>query len=179
MNVSTRGVRQFLAYFVNHRYPSEDDYKNGVKVITFPFERLDPNKKIWRPDFRRKVSDAIRKSNAFEALLLDSEGLITEASKANVFGVSKDAVITPPDGVILPGITRAYIMKICYDLRIPVIYKKLDLKELPLYEVLFLTGTSPKILPVSRVNEMKTPINSPVLKKLTEKYESIIQNYIT
>jgi branched-chain amino acid aminotransferase len=179
MNLGPSGEKHFLAYFVHHRYPSVKDYKNGVKVITFPFERLYPNKKIWRPDFRREVNDALNESGAFEALLTDSKGLITEASKANIFAVRKDAVITPPDGVVLPGITRAHILKICCDLRIPVIYKKLDLKELPLYEVLFLSGTSPKILPVSRVNEMKIPIYSPVLKMLTKKYEYIIQNYIT
>ena len=46
MNLQENGSRHFLAYFIHHRYPSPRDYRNGVKVITYPYERIDPNKKI-------------------------------------------------------------------------------------------------------------------------------------
>ena len=59
MNIQEDGSRHILAYFIYHRYPSSRDYKQGVRVITYPFERIDPNKKIWRPEFRRHVADTL------------------------------------------------------------------------------------------------------------------------
>ncbi len=70
MNLRSPEERHFVAYFVAHRYPVAADYEKGVKVITFPFERTEPNKKMWRPVFRREVEDILKKSGAFEALFL-------------------------------------------------------------------------------------------------------------
>ena len=85
LNERGDGSRYFLVYFVKHHYPSESDCQNGVKVITYPFERNDPNKKIWRPEFRKQVAAALERESAFEALLTDADGFVREASKANVF----------------------------------------------------------------------------------------------
>lgn len=178
MNVGSDGNKHSLAYFVAHYYPSEENYINGVKVITFPFERPDPNKKIWRPVFRREVAEAIQKSGSFEALLLDSRGFLTEASKANIFAIQGDAIITPPKAVVLPGITRSYIINICNNLNIPVLYRKLDLNEIPSYDAMFLSGTSIKILPVSQVNDIKMPSINPILTQVSEQYDHIILDYL-
>ena len=125
MNIQEDGTRHFLTYFVYHRYPSSRDYNQGVRVITYPFERIDPNKKIWRPEFHRHVSETLYEAGAFEALLMDSGKCITEASKANVFAIQGGQVITPPEAVILPGITRHYVLEICNELSIKVARRNL------------------------------------------------------
>jgi branched-chain amino acid aminotransferase len=178
MNIGSDGSRHFLAYFVAYSYPSDKDHINGVRVITFPFERLDPNKKIWRPDFRREVSEAVHREGAYEALLMDPEGYLTEASKANIFAVRENALVTPPDDVVLPGITRSYVIKICKDLDIPVIYRKIDPNEIPLSGGMFLSGTSPKILPVSQVDDIKLLVTSPLLAQISGQYDNIINKYL-
>ena len=172
-------TQHFLAYFVQHRYPDVQDYQEGVKVITYSFERTDPNKKIWRPEFRRKVSGAIAEHSSFEALLVDSGDSVTEASKANLFAISGGALLTPPDEIILPGITRKYVMDICNRNKISVIRSKLFMNQLPLFSALFLSGTSTKVLPVSRVDDIRLPVDNPIMRLIMEQYEQVIQNYLT
>ena len=179
LNESIEGIQNFLVYFVRHRYPSETDYLKGVKVISYPFERDDPNKKIWRPDFRKKVAQTLERESSYEALLVDGEGFIREASKANVFVVSGNTVLTPPDKMILPGITRSYIMKILKTLDIPVIYQKIDLNKLSDYNSMFLSGTSIKILPVSQINNIKIPFKSGILEQISEHFDSVINEYLS
>ena len=176
LNERKDGSRHFLVYFVKHRYPSESDYLNGVKVITYPFEREDPNKKIWRPEFRKRVAEALEKSLAYEALLTDTEGFVLEASKANVFAISQGTLLTPPDAMILPGITRYCIMKICKDLGVPVVYQKIDLNDL--YDAIFLSGTSTKVLPVSQINEISISSESKIMKQISDQYDHMIQEYL-
>jgi len=167
----------FLAYFVTHRYPSIDDYGNGVKVITFPFERQEPNKKVWRPEFRREVAEKIQQKAAFEALLLDSQGSLPEASKANIFGIRNNIVITPPDELVLPGITRKYVLKACRELGITVLKKRILLDELEEMDGLFLTGTSLHVLPVSQVNKLKLPAGNPIMHKIMNQFIFAIEKY--
>ena len=168
---------RFLAYFVIHRYPSGDDYKNGVKTITYFFERQDPNKKVWRPEFRRDVAEKIRQKAAFEALLLDSQGSLPEASKANIFGIRNNVVITSPDELILPGITRKYVLKACREMGITVLRKKIFLDELEELDGLFLTGTSIQVLPVSQVNELGLPSKDPIMRKIMNQFKFTIENH--
>jgi branched-chain amino acid aminotransferase len=178
MNYRSPAERHFIAYFVAHRYPSAEDYKNGVKVITYPFERPDPNKKLWRPDFREKVARAIHTGKAFEALLTDSEGSVPEASKANVFAIRDNTIITPPDNLILPGITRKYVLRICSETGIPVVMRRILLEELKDLEGLFLTGTSLHVLPVRQVDNTGLPPGNPLVRKIMDQFENRIQNYL-
>ena len=178
MNFTPNQNPCFLAYFVAHRYPSAEDYINGVRVITFPFERTDPNKKVWRPEFRRKVTDEIREKEAFEALLTDTNGMFPEASKANVFGVKEGRIITPPDKLILPGITRKYVLSACRELDIPVEMRTIALDEIKELDALFLTGTSIQVLPVRKVNETAVPTQNMIIREIMKKMEKKIKNHL-
>jgi branched-chain amino acid aminotransferase len=178
MNLQEDGSRHFLAYFVYHRYPSARDYHRGVKVITYPFERMDPNKKIWRPEFRRHVADKLHDEGAFEALLIDSGKCITEASKANVFAIRGTGIMTPPDDVILPGITRHYVLQICRESSLQVTMEKIPSEEIPDLEGLFLTGTSLHVLPVSLVNEHPLPVRHPVMSEIMNKFQILINKHL-
>ena len=178
MNLQAEGSKHFLAYFVYHRYPSSRDYNQGVRVITYPFERIDPNKKIWRPEFRRHVADTLYDAGAFEALLMDSGKCITEASKANVFAIKGGHIITPPEAVILPGITRHYVLEICHELSLEVTREKIPFDEIPELEGLFLTGTSLHVLPVSRVNDHPLPVNHPVMTEIMNYFQQVINKHL-
>jgi branched-chain amino acid aminotransferase len=174
MNLQDDGTRHFLAYFIYHRYPSSRDYNHGVRVITYPFERIDPNKKIWRPEFRRHVAEKLHDAGAFEALLMDSRNYLTEASKANVFAIHGSQIITPPEGVILPGITRRYVLEICNELNLEVTRNKIHFDEIPGLEGMFLTGTSLHVLPVSSVNHQTIPVKHPAMTEIMKKFQQLV-----
>jgi branched-chain amino acid aminotransferase len=178
MNLQDDGTRHFLVYFVYHRYPSSRDYNQGVRVITYPFERIDPNKKIWRPEFRRHVAEKLHDAGAFEAILMDSRKCLTEASKANVFAIHGGQIITPPEAVILPGITRRYVLEICKELNIEVDRNNIPFDEIPGLEGMFLTGTSLHVLPVSLVNDHPIPVKHPVMTEIMKKFQQLISKHL-
>jgi branched-chain amino acid aminotransferase len=178
MNLQEDGRRHFLAYFVYHRYPVPRNYHQGVHVITYPFERLEPNKKIWRPEFRRHVAKTLHDAGAFEALLMDSGKCITEASKANVFAIRGDRVITPPENVILPGITRYYVLQICQEQSLHVEMEKIPFEELTDIDGLFLTGTSLHVLPVSSVNDHTLPVHHPVQTQIMNSFQELVNKHL-
>ena len=62
----------------------------------------------------------VTKAGYDEALLLDTNGYVAEASGENIFLVKDGAIITPPLTSVLPGITRDCVLRIPRDLGLPV-----------------------------------------------------------
>jgi Branched-chain amino acid aminotransferase/4-amino-4-deoxychorismate lyase len=156
----------FLAYFVKHHYPSKDDYKNGVKTIFYHGERKNPNAKIINMGFREAVDKEIRDKNAYEAILVDRNGFITEGSKSNIFMIRDRKVITSPLEDVLPGITRNVIIEVCRKMGLEVLEEKVHYEDVKDLDGLFISGTSPEVLPISKVEnvEFNSSQNEFVLK---------------
>ncbi|KPK85670.1 MAG: hypothetical protein AMS27_06640 [Bacteroides sp. SM23_62_1] len=168
----------FLAYFVPHLYPNHSDYEYGVKVITYPFIREDPNKKIWQPGFRADVNEIIQKKHVYEVLLVDENNLITEASRANFFTIRHDKVYTPPADKVLPGITRKYVLLICKKNNLAVIEKDIHVNNLKEYDAAFLTGTSPKVLPIAIIDHLNFGVSNKVLRLLMDQFNRLVEEQV-
>ena len=181
----------FIAYLISHNYPTVDQYENGVTAILFNGERSNPNAKIINLDFRNIVDGAIKENNAYEAILIDREGNVTEGSKSNIFMVKGNTVITAPTGGVLPGITRQSILDVCIDLGIEVKEVKMNFEELLSMDGVFITGTSPRVLPVNKISPEVQPFYGKVYKnvnfnscsnevilKIMKAYDKKIENYI-
>lgn len=98
------------------------------------------------------------KSKGFdEAILLDMHNNIAEASGANVFMEKGGKLYTPPLGNILPGITRATIIKLCKTLDIECIEKHLSVDELKGADSAFLCGTAAEIAGIATIDEVNLP----------------------
>lgn len=169
----------FLVYFLAHHYPKDDQYLNGVPTIIYHGERSNPNAKIINQNFRHEVEKKISESEVYEAILVDNNGCITEGSKSNIFMVKNNSVITAPIETVLPGITRQVIMEICKNLDIELKEQKIKEIEIKTLDALFITGTSPKVLPISKVDSLnfKSSANSIVLS-IMRAYNKIIEDYI-
>lgn len=144
---------RFLAYFIPHDYPSREQYDQGVKTITYHGERSNPNAKVIDSVFREGVNKEIAREKVYEAILVDNKGLITEGSKSNIFMVKGTTVSTSKVLNVLPGITRQFIIKVCENLNLD--FKEEDVPESDLKYLtgLFISGTSPKVLPIRSVDE--------------------------
>jgi branched-chain amino acid aminotransferase len=88
-----------------------------------------------------------------EALLLDSSGMVAEASGENLFIVRRGALKTPPLGSILEGITRDSVIRIARDKGIDVLEQSFTRDELYSADEAFLTGTAAEITPVRSVDD--------------------------
>ena len=80
-------------------------------------ERENPNAKIINLSFREKVNKKIREKNAYEAILVDRKGYITEGSKSNIFMIKDNMLLTSPVKAVLPGVTRGEIIDIAEEVK--------------------------------------------------------------
>lgn len=177
MIISASGITEF--YFVRHYYPSVEQYSNGVKTIFLHEERTNPNAKIWNADFKKRVNMELNKNNAFEAILVDKNGYITEGSKSNIFIVKNNVVYTSPIADVLPGVTRDIIVEICKKLGIQIKEERIKYTLINNYDALFITGTSPKVLPISKINDIEFASSSnAIVIDIMKDYNKIVEEYI-
>lgn len=166
-------------FFIESNYPSEEQYINGVKTILYHAERENPNAKVILKDFRQQVDEAIKESKAFEAILVDQHQHITEGSRSNIFVVKDDTVYTAPANKVLMGVTRNRIIDLCKSLEIPIEESPISVDFLKSADALFMTGTSPKVLPITIVDEMHyASTTHPIILKIRKAYDDLIKAYI-
>ncbi|MBD1912156.1 MULTISPECIES: branched-chain amino acid transaminase [unclassified Leptolyngbya] len=112
-----------------------------------------------------------------EAILMNSQGKVSEASGMNIFIVRDGRIITPGfDQDILEGITRDSILTVARDLGIPVEERSVDKSELFAADEVFLSGTAARVTPVSRVENYTYGSDRPITEKLRDKLTAITEN---
>ncbi len=169
---------RIYCYYIPHYYPSEAERKKGVPMVLIHAERTNVHSKIIDTDFRNYIAERIRQESAYEALLVNKEGFITEGSKSNFFIIRKNKVITPPEKDVLPGITRKYILDICHNSGIQTEEARIHHSETETFESCFITGTSPGVLAVGHIGLINYPSDNPLLLKLSRQYDLLVESYI-
>lgn len=166
------GESNFLCYFIKHNYPDKQCYETGVKTILYHGERNNPNAKVINMDFRHNVDRKIKEASAYEAILVDNNGFITEGSRSNIFMIKGHKVYTAPLKAVLPGTRRDVIISLCKKLSYEVIEKEIHYENIADYDALFISGTSPKVLPISAVdNKDYNSSNNAVVKNIMKAYD--------
>ncbi|KAF0129520.1 MAG: branched-chain amino acid aminotransferase [Bacteroidetes bacterium] len=169
------GLPFYLAlWFIPVFYPASHLYKTGVRVALLEMERNTPQIKMHRPEYKNAIAKAFKLRDAYE-LLLVHQNKITEGSKSNVFFIQNGAVFTAPDNLVLAGITRNKIIEICEKLFIPVHLEAIDVESIRSMDGAFLTGTSPKVLPVSEIFEQATfKPDNPIIQRIIVAYDKLL-----
>ncbi len=170
---------EYMLFFIKSNYPTANQYAEGVETITYKAERSNPNAKVINQSLRDKIEAAIKEKNAYEAILVSDAGNVTEGSRSNLFLVKGDSIYTAPGASVLIGITRIHIFDICTALGIKLVEEPLSQELLYSADAVFLTGTSPKVLPIAKVDEMHNASSTNALvAKIVEAYDKAIVNYI-
>jgi branched-chain amino acid aminotransferase len=170
--------KNLKAFFIQHKYPEDQWYTSGVSCGLLKAERKNPNAKVFLTSVRQMADDLMQKEGLYEVLLVDHHENITEGSRSNVFFVSGEKLLTPPGYEVLLGITRQRTIQLAKHAGIPVAEEDVALKDLQGLQAAFITGTSPKILPVSQIGTCRfNPMNS-VVQELRKAYDKLIDDYI-
>lgn len=172
------GRLHHLAWYVEHHYPSQEDYLNGVMVRTMKGIRHQPNAKVWNAPLRSKASLLLKSSGAYEMLLVDRHRNVTECSRSNIFLVRGEALFTPPESEVLQGITRKKVFDLCRTLKITITEKTIPLQELPFYEAVFITGTSRGVLPVIMIDNHRFNVSNKIIKRLMTAYNTLVEEAV-
>jgi branched-chain amino acid aminotransferase len=172
------GAHRRLMYFIEHHYPTEDQYQKGVSTILYQAERLRPAAKVINHRLRSSIFRKLIETGAYEALLVNRSGCITEGSRSNVFFVSQNELFTAPDGEVLSGIVRKYVLEYCRLHKIPVHFQNVKIADLGRFQSCFLTGTSPAVLPVSSIGHYTMQPGHALVRFIMEGYREIIRDHI-
>jgi branched-chain amino acid aminotransferase len=139
-------------------YLGEEGLRLGIRVKTSSFIRHHVNIMMTKTKtVGNYVNSILAKQEAVqggydEALLLDTEGYVCEASGENIFLVKDGTIKTPPLTAILPGITRDAVITLARDLNIPVKEERFSRDELYLADEAFFTGTAAEVTPIREVD---------------------------
>lgn len=170
--------RNFYCYFVHHKYPEKQEYKNGVRTIIYNAERSKPNAKVYNHKLRTYTNTIIEEPDIFEVILMDNLNNITEGSRSNLFFIRGEQLVTSPDSEILNGIVRGKLIEICEKMGIPVLKEKIAYKTLSEFDAAFLTGTSPQVLPIRKMDSISFNVDHHLLKQLLEAYRHEVRSYL-
>ena len=122
-----------------------------AQTLRIPPGSVDPTAKNFHwADLTRGQFEALDRGADF-ALLLDSDGNVTEGPGFNVFMVI-DGVVVTPDAGVLEGITRRSVGEICEQLGIPHEIRKVSAEEARNADEIFLSTTAGGVMPASRID---------------------------
>lgn len=150
-----------------YKPPPREWYDRGMSVIIpvvrrTPREALDPA--IKSGNYLNSILAMLeaREAHADDAILLNPQGFVTEATTSSLFAVLDGIVVTPPlSAGILDGITRRHLIEALRDARVPVAELHLTETDLKRASELFLTSTLKEVVPVRTLDGAPTPVAAP------------------
>jgi branched-chain amino acid aminotransferase len=158
-------------------YLGEDGLNKGIRVKTSSFSRHHVNVSMVRAKASGYYINSILANQEAladgydEALLLDTDGYVSEGSGENVFIVKKGKIYTPDLASCLDGITRDSLVTIARDLGIEVIEKRITRDEVYCADEAFFTGTAAEVTPIRELDNRA--IGNGKRGAITEKLQTV------
>lgn len=169
---------QYAFYPVAGVYPTPDMIHEGVRIVTFSYQRNHPNIKVYDAELRDAMDERKQANQAFD-LLYYQEDITSETSKANIFFIQDNHLVTSPDEAVLLGITRMKTLESARDLGIEVEKRSIRVDELADFDGAFLTGTSIHLLPIRQIDGVHYQVPHPLWQALSQQFEQKILDELT
>ena len=179
MGVSARGntIHVSIAAWPWGAYLGEDGLARGIRVKTSSFNRHHVNVSMVRAKASGYYINSILANQEVtadgydEALLLDTDGYVSEGAGENVFIVKNGKIYTPDLASCLDGITRDSVLTMARDLGIEIIEKRITRDEMYCADEAFFTGTAAEVTPIRELDNRE--IGSGSRGPITEKLQSL------
>ncbi len=142
-------------------YLGEGGLENGIRVKISSFSRHHVNSGMSKAKITGNyVNSVLAKKEVIslgydEALLLDTDGYVSEGSGENIFMVKEGVLKTTPPTSVLKGITRDSVLRVASDKGIRIKEERFTRDELYTADEAFFTGTAAEITPISEVDNRK------------------------
>lgn len=184
LNYKDNPVSVSLSSWVWGKYLGEAGIQNGIRAKISSFTRLATNINLPKTKATGNYINSIMakkeaiKAGYDEAILLDANGMIAEASGENVFIVKSGVVKTPPGSApILKGITRDTAITILRDQKIKVVEESFGRDEAYTADEIFFTGTAAEITPVRELDDRQigTGKPGPITQNLQNIFFDVVQ----
>ncbi len=172
-----------IAAYVWGRYLGEEGINKGVRVCVSSYTRHHPNAMGTKAKIcGNYVNSQLAKVEAVrhgydEAIMLDPEGYVVEATGENIFILEGGTIVTPPLKSALNGITRNTVIFLAQEIGLKVKEDMLVRDRLYTADEVFLTGTAAEITPVREVDRRIIGAGSrgPIVESLQKKFFSVVR----
>lgn len=181
--VSGNPVHAAIAAFPWGAYLGEEGLRNGIRAKISSFVRHHVNSSMTKGKVIGYYVNSIlakrevKKGGYDEAIILDTEGYVSEGSGENIFIIKKGVIKTTPLTSILPGITRDSVIRIAEELKIPLKEERFTRDEVYIADEVFLTGTAAEVTPIREVDDR--PIGDgkpgPITKQIQKTFFDIVR----
>ncbi len=163
-------------------YMGEENLKKGIKIATSSFTRHHVNVTMTKAKSNGSYMNSMLalqeavSHGCDEALLLDTEGYVSEGSGENFFMVRDGVIYTPELTAALDGITRKTIMQLAKDAGYEVREKRITRDEVYIADEAFFTGTAAEVTPIRELDNRAIGQGSrgPVTEMLQTKYFDVV-----
>jgi branched-chain amino acid aminotransferase len=158
-------------------------YKNGLSLVIAETRRNLKeaiNPQIKSLNFLNNILAKIeaKKKNAYEAIMLNASGELTEGTISNLFFYRNDALCTPSVSCgILDGVTRGLIIELAGREGLKVKEGKFMKKDIYEAREVFITNTTMEVMPVSKLDDRIYPAGK-IAKLLRKLYRQEVNAYV-
>ncbi|MEY4512058.1 MAG: hypothetical protein RLZZ450_4180 [Pseudomonadota bacterium] len=165
-------------------YLGDEGIKQGIRAKVSSFARPGINSVMAKGKVvGHYVNSILAKREVLaagyqEAIMLDGQGYVSEASGENIFVVKKGIVYTPPMGsAILGGITRDSVMTLCAELGLKVVERTITRDELYTADEIFMCGTAAEITPVRELDDRRIGAGTrgPITERVQKRYFEVVR----
>jgi branched-chain amino acid aminotransferase len=165
-------------------YLGEEALKKGIRCKISSFARHHINISLAKAKMTGQYTNSVlaKREAKFggydEAILLDSNGYVSEGSGENIFLVKRGVLHTPDlASSILEGITRDTILQLAREEGIPVQESRITREQLWLADEAFFTGTAAEVTPIREVDDRQIGEGSagPITRRLQARFFDIVR----
>ncbi|GAB4514111.1 MAG: branched-chain-amino-acid transaminase [Anaerolineae bacterium] len=158
---------------------TRDLYEAGATAILYNGTRALPQAKSLNTLVNFLARRQAQSVGAHEGLLCH-DGYVFEGSSSNLFAVIGGQLVSPPEEMILSGVTRDIVLRLAREEGIPTASRLLPVEEMTTWDEAFITSTSRHVMPLVRVDGR--PVGpgrvGPVTKRLMEAFERYYRAYL-
>jgi branched-subunit amino acid aminotransferase/4-amino-4-deoxychorismate lyase len=170
------GKARLYIMALNPLFPDKRLYRDGATAISFSGERVYPQSKSLSMTVSTLAYGKARQAGAYDALLVDRNGYLTEGTRTNLYYTDGRAVYTPPADSVLSGVTKITLERLLRRHGISVLERPLLRSELPTWSGCFLTSTSSKVMPLRKVDDITFSIPELVFD-IMRRYDAFLDAY--
>jgi branched-chain amino acid aminotransferase len=127
-------------------------FATGSRVITTHLQRIMPEAKTNNYVAAVRALKEAARRNASDALFVNEQGHVLEATRSNFFIFHGDILVTPRQGILI-GVTRNVVLDLARG-RFPIEERPILLDELAQASEAFITSSSKEILPVVQIDDL-------------------------
>jgi len=173
-DLEKKGAKLYILPITGLTYHKNQDYSEGIKVITYSGQRAVPEAKTKSLLLGFLAFRQAKKEGATEALMIDNDGFVREGTQTNFFAIKGDKLIIPPQTKCLEGITKKFILEAVKD-EFQITEEDIPLDKIKMgdYDEFFISSTTRNVMPIRQIDDyqVKSIDQCKKISKLLKKYQ--------